>query len=183
MILASWHKPKPASQVSPCEYIARLVHRPGRTPTIVSVRDLHLPASWEGPSDNLCASFQMNSLQVLMRNESLLWALLVMNPLPQRRNSHCNWTLHHACHTIPRRAIAATAGRRKEDWSALLKIKRKGGMVVSPAGSPTHAVQMQSAIDCPHQKGQVPTPSGHQSRCTGLARIFAPSFELVEFQL
>ena len=50
----------------PREYITRLVHRPGGAPI---VHDLHLPARREGPSDNLCASFQMQSLQVLEHEE------------------------------------------------------------------------------------------------------------------
>ena len=46
----------------PYEYLVRLFH---------DSHDLHLPASREGPSDNLRPSFQMQFLQVLDREEQL----------------------------------------------------------------------------------------------------------------
>ena len=46
----------------PYKYLVRLVR---------DSHDLHLPASREGPSDNLRPSFQMQILQVLEREEQL----------------------------------------------------------------------------------------------------------------
>lgn len=55
------HKAFKLSQAhAPYEYLVRLVH---------DSHDLHLPASREGPSDNLRPSFQMQFLQVLDREE------------------------------------------------------------------------------------------------------------------
>lgn len=114
-----------------------------------------------------CNPFKSRS----MRNESLLWTLLMMNPLPQGRNSHYNRREQQAirqvtCNTVRRRAITATAGRDKwgtsQHFPEIHGAETRGEWV-SPAGSPTHEIQMRSAIDCPHRKDRAPSPSGHPS--------------------
>ena len=84
-------------------------------------RDLHHLARREGPSDNLCASFQMQSLRA-PEHEELTTTMDAIDDKPFTTRAELPpqpevVAREHArpIHHRRRRAIAATVGRRKED--------------------------------------------------------------------